>query len=80
MGSHEIPWTLGIGPAKSKFSDNRTYDQSFPKIIWLIFERLQNGAIMNITIKDIPEELHAILRHQAEVNGRSLNKQILFFG
>ncbi len=33
---------------------------------------------MNITIKDIPEELHAILRHQAEVNGRSLNKQILF--
>lgn len=33
---------------------------------------------MNITIKDIPERLHTILRAQAEENGRSLNKQILY--
>lgn len=33
---------------------------------------------MNITIKDIPEKLHTVLKTQAEENGRSLNKEILY--
>lgn len=33
---------------------------------------------MNITVKDVPPELHQRLRERAEESGRSLNKQILF--
>lgn len=33
---------------------------------------------MNITIKDVPEELHERLRKVADESGRSLNKQILY--
>ncbi|MEM7791866.1 MAG: Arc family DNA-binding protein [Verrucomicrobiota bacterium] len=32
---------------------------------------------MNITIKDVPEELHSELRHRADSHGRSLNKEVL---
>jgi plasmid stability protein len=31
----------------------------------------------NITLRDIPTELHKKLRAEAEVHGRSLNKEIL---
>ena len=33
---------------------------------------------MNITVKDVPAELHARLREVAERSGRSLNKLILY--
>lgn len=33
---------------------------------------------MNITVKDVPEELHRRLREAADQSGRSLNKMILF--
>ncbi len=32
---------------------------------------------MNITLKDVPEELHSRLKHAADQSGRSLNKFIL---
>lgn len=32
---------------------------------------------MNITLKEIPEELHENLRRRAEANGRSLNKEVM---
>lgn len=32
---------------------------------------------MNITLKEIPEELHKCLRQRAEEHGRSLNKEVL---
>ena len=32
---------------------------------------------MNITVKDVPEELHERLRSVAEATGRSMNKLIL---
>ena len=32
---------------------------------------------MNITLKEIPEELHQNLRRRAETHGRSLNKEVL---
>ena len=32
---------------------------------------------MNITLKDIPSGLHQKLRTRAEVNGRSLNKEVM---
>jgi plasmid stability protein len=32
---------------------------------------------MNITIKDVPKELHHALRERAETHGRSLNKEVL---
>jgi plasmid stability protein len=31
----------------------------------------------NITLKNIPEELYALLKQSAEVNRRSLNKEII---
>jgi plasmid stability protein len=34
--------------------------------------------VMNITLKDIPKDLHERLRATADRAGRSLNKQILF--
>ncbi len=33
---------------------------------------------MNITIKDVPQELHERLRELADQSGRSLNKLILY--
>ena len=36
-----------------------------------------NGAIMNITVKDVPKELHDRLKSAANETGRSLNKLIL---
>lgn len=33
---------------------------------------------MNLTLKDMPEELHRRLREAADESGRSLNKLILF--
>jgi len=33
---------------------------------------------MNITVKDVPQELHERLREAADQSGRSLNKLILF--
>ena len=35
------------------------------------------GATMNITVKDVPQELHKRLREAAVQSGRSLNKLIL---
>lgn len=32
---------------------------------------------MNITLKEIPEELHHRLRERAEAHGRSLNKEVI---
>ncbi len=32
---------------------------------------------MNITIKDVPKELHQALRERAQSHGRSLNKEVL---
>ncbi|MCC5835749.1 MAG: Arc family DNA-binding protein [Opitutales bacterium] len=32
---------------------------------------------MNITLKEIPDELHQKLRQRAETHGRSLNKEVL---
>ena len=37
----------------------------------------RNGAIMNITVKDVPAELHERLRSVADETGRSFNKLIL---
>lgn len=37
-----------------------------------------NGAIMNITLKDVPQDLHQRLRQAADQSGRSLNKLILY--
>tara|TARA_R110002049_G_scaffold108566_6_gene256885 strand:- start:105 stop:389 length:285 start_codon:yes stop_codon:yes gene_type:complete len=36
------------------------------------------GAVMNITVKDVPPALHERLREAADRSGRSLNKMILF--
>ena len=36
------------------------------------------GAIVNITVKDVPPALHERLREAADRSGRSLNKMILF--
>lgn len=33
---------------------------------------------MNLTIKDVPPELHETLKRLAEENGRSFNRQIIF--
>ncbi len=33
---------------------------------------------MNITIKDVPEHLHAHLKEAADRDGRSINKQIIY--
>ena len=35
------------------------------------------GAVMNITIKEVPEDLHERLREAAGRTGRSMNKLIL---
>jgi plasmid stability protein len=32
---------------------------------------------MNITIKDVPKELHLALKESAQIHGRSLNKEVL---
>ena len=32
---------------------------------------------MNITLKEIPEELHHKLKQRAEIHGRSLNKEVI---
>ena len=32
---------------------------------------------MNITLKEVPDELHSGLRKRAETHGRSLNKEVL---
>jgi|GEM_PF-1752390 len=32
---------------------------------------------MNITLKEIPTDLHKRLKERAEVNGRSLNKELM---
>ena len=40
-------------------------------------KRCQNGAMANITLKDVPEDLHQRLRAAAVETGRSLNKMIL---
>lgn len=32
---------------------------------------------MNITLKEIPEDLHHKLRQRAETHGRSLNKEVI---
>ena len=32
---------------------------------------------MNITLKEIPEELHHKLKQRAETHGRSLNKEVI---
>ena len=37
-----------------------------------------NATIMNITIKDLPEGVHARLKSRAEETGRSLNKMIVY--
>jgi len=38
---------------------------------------VQNSSTMNITLKDIPPDLHGRLRKAADASGRSLNKLIL---
>ena len=39
----------------------------------------QNGTIMaSITIKNVPDELFALLKEQAKFNHRSLNSEIIF--
>ena len=39
---------------------------------------MHNGFIMaTITLKNIPEELHLILKDRAKRHGRSLNKEVL---
>lgn len=37
-----------------------------------------NGLVVNITVKDVPPELHERLRRAADETGRSLNKMILY--
>lgn len=32
---------------------------------------------MNITLKELPDELHRKLRQRAEMHGRSLNKEVI---
>ncbi len=39
--------------------------------------RHHTDFIMNITVKDIPEELHTRLREVADESGRSVNKLII---
>ena len=35
------------------------------------------GYMITITLKDIPREVHAALKHRAKQHGRSLNKEAL---
>ena len=37
-----------------------------------------NAVEMNITVKDVPQDLHKRLREVADQSGRSLNKLILY--
>jgi antitoxin FitA len=44
-------------------------------------QRFHNGSkesiVLNLTLKNIPKELHALLKESAERNRRSLNSEIL---
>jgi len=40
-------------------------------------EWFHNETIMNITIKDLPADVHRRLKERAEESGRSLNKMIV---
>jgi plasmid stability protein len=38
---------------------------------------VREAAMPSLTIRDIPEDVHAALRQEAAENGRSLNKEVL---
>jgi plasmid stability protein len=39
---------------------------------------MRYGSVMStITLKNVPEDLHGILKQQAQTHGRSLNKEII---
>ena len=40
-------------------------------------KRFAENAVLNLTLKNIPIELHARLKASAEANRRSLNREIL---
>lgn len=40
-------------------------------------QRLQNGSMPNIQIKDVPSEVHTVLRLRAALAGQSLQEYLL---